>query len=136
MEYYNERVLFRISKTLGKLLKIDHNTATTTCGKYARICIQVDFAEPLIPNYTLQDKVYRVEYECIHSFCFKCGRMGHHGAICPIQVTENIGQTETSKETTVSVTNSNVGEQIKQIRITENSKSDRIDKGMGYGDLG
>ncbi|XP_028120747.1 uncharacterized protein LOC114318079 [Camellia sinensis] len=35
IEYYNEKVLYHISKALGKLLKIDISTAVAARGKYA-----------------------------------------------------------------------------------------------------
>ncbi|KAL7173639.1 hypothetical protein ACSBR2_032988 [Camellia fascicularis] len=47
IEYYNENVLFHIAKTMGKPLKIDLNTVTTTRGKYARVCIKMDLKKPL-----------------------------------------------------------------------------------------
>ncbi|KAL7173820.1 hypothetical protein ACSBR2_033142 [Camellia fascicularis] len=48
IEYYDEKMLFHIAKTIGKPLKIDLNTTTSSRGKYARVCIEMDLNKPLI----------------------------------------------------------------------------------------
>lgn len=73
IEYYDEKSLFQIAKRLGKPQKTDITTATSTKGKYARVCVEVDLSKPLIPAY---------EYEFLHSVCFKCGTVGHISDLC------------------------------------------------------
>lgn len=67
--------LFHIAKRLGRPIKIDYNTATSTRGKYARVCVEVDLAKPLVPAYLLVGKKYMVEYEFLHYLCFSCGNV-------------------------------------------------------------
>ncbi|KAL7173822.1 hypothetical protein ACSBR2_033144 [Camellia fascicularis] len=53
IKYYDEKVLFHISKTMGKPLKIDLNTTTSSRGKYARVCIEMDLNKPLISFFAI-----------------------------------------------------------------------------------
>ncbi|KAI7982784.1 Uncharacterized protein LOK49_LG15G01612 [Camellia lanceoleosa] len=82
IEYYNEKVLFHIAKTLGKPLKIDLNTVTTTRGKYARVCIEMDLKKPPISQFSIGKYNYNIEYEHLHMFCFNCDRVGHRKEWC------------------------------------------------------
>ncbi|XP_028053714.1 uncharacterized protein LOC114258058 [Camellia sinensis] len=82
IEYYHDKVLFAIAKTIGKPLKIDWTTAMVTRGKFARICVEMDLTKPLIPKFVLEDKCYSIEYESLHSFCFLCGRIDHRREAC------------------------------------------------------
>lgn len=82
IEYYGEKPLFHIAKRLGRPIKIDYNTATSTRGKYARVCVEVDLAKPLVPAYLLVGKKYMVEYEFLHYLCFSCGNVGHRSELC------------------------------------------------------
>ncbi|KAI7983905.1 hypothetical protein LOK49_LG15G00480 [Camellia lanceoleosa] len=57
IEYYQDKVLFAIAKSLGKPLKIDWTTAMATRGKFARICIEMDLSKPLKPKFILEGRV-------------------------------------------------------------------------------
>ncbi|KAI7993248.1 hypothetical protein LOK49_LG11G01583 [Camellia lanceoleosa] len=83
IEYYDEKVLYQISKVLGTPLKIDINTAMTARGKYARVCVEMDLRKPLISHLTIGRYHYVVEYEHLHTLCFSCGRVGHRKDKCP-----------------------------------------------------
>lgn len=82
IEYYSEKVIFHIAKALGKPLKIDLNTATSTRGKYARVCIEMDLKKPLLSCFAIGKYNYLIEYEHLHNFCFNCGRVGHRREWC------------------------------------------------------
>lgn len=81
-EYYDAKALERIAKRLGKPIKTDYNTATSTRGKYARVFVEVDLSQSLIPAYTIEGKSYNVEYEFIHNLCLNCGKVGHRSELC------------------------------------------------------
>ncbi|KAI7988230.1 Uncharacterized protein LOK49_LG13G01141 [Camellia lanceoleosa] len=82
IEYYDEKVLFHIAKTMGKPLKINLNTATSSRGKYARVCIEMDLKKPLISLFAIGKYTYSIEYEHLHTFCFTCSRVGHRRKWC------------------------------------------------------
>ena len=82
IEYFELKPMFRIAQMLGKPLKVDFNTAMSKRGKYARVCVQVDLAKPLVPAYMLAGKKYNAVYEFIHQLCFKCGKVGHRVELC------------------------------------------------------
>ena len=74
--------MYRIAKKLRNPIKVDFNTTTSSRGKYARVCVQIDLAKPLIPGYKLAEKKYNAVYEFIHQLCYKCGKMGHITDLC------------------------------------------------------
>lgn len=82
IEYYDEKSLFQIAKRLGRPRKTNITIISSIRGKYARICVAMDLSKPLIPAFTLEKKQYRVEYEFLHSPCFKCGKVGHRVELC------------------------------------------------------
>ena len=79
IEYFNEVVFYKIGIFFRKPIKIDYNTTTSSRAKNAKVCIVTDLAKHLIPDFTLQGEIFIMEYEYIHQFCFKCGRVGHNG---------------------------------------------------------
>lgn len=83
IEWFDENTLFQIGSKVGKPLKTEFNSASSTRGKYARICIEVDLAKPLIPSYKLEGRKYRFEYEFLPFFVFYCGGVGHRKDYCP-----------------------------------------------------
>lgn len=48
IEYYEPTVLRDLGQIIGPVLRIDTRTASESRGRYARICVQVNFANPLI----------------------------------------------------------------------------------------
>lgn len=77
IEYYGTKPIYRIGKLLGKPHKTDYNTATSSRGKYARVCVQNVLAKPTYTGLYDNRKKYNVVYEFIHQLCFKCGKVGH-----------------------------------------------------------
>lgn len=70
IEWFDENTLFQIGSKVGKPLKTEFNSASSTRGKYARICVEVEFAKPLIPSCNLEGRKYRFEYEFLPFLCF------------------------------------------------------------------
>ncbi|CAL5415479.1 unnamed protein product [Camellia sinensis] len=63
IEYYNEKVLFHIAKVIGRPLKVDLNTAMSTRGRYARVCVEIDLMKPLVSRFAIGKYTYIIEYE-------------------------------------------------------------------------
>ncbi|KAI8031372.1 Uncharacterized protein LOK49_LG01G03785 [Camellia lanceoleosa] len=85
IEYYNEKVLYHIAKVIGKPLKVDLNTAMSTRGRYARVCVEVDLTKPLVSRFAIGKYLYIIEYEHLHYFCFACGKIGHRKEYCSLK---------------------------------------------------
>lgn len=83
VECFKENLLMAVSNTIGKAVKVDLATQDATRGKYARACVEVNLAQPLLPSVTLYGRQQLVEYEGLHLICFHCGRYGHRAEGCP-----------------------------------------------------
>ena len=77
IEFYDIEFLKEIGSAIGPILRIDSYTATGSCGRYARLCIQIDLDKPLIKSIRIGRLVQQVKYEGISSLCFCCGGLGH-----------------------------------------------------------
>ncbi|GKV23277.1 hypothetical protein SLEP1_g33025 [Rubroshorea leprosula] len=86
IEYYDVKILERIGKLLGTPLRIDAHTASQSRGQYARICIQVDLDEPLVPYVRIGTHVQKVLYEGPVALCFSCGCVEHKETSGPLKV--------------------------------------------------
>lgn len=85
IEYFREEVLMNIGKAIGKPLRIDANTSLALRAKFARICVEVDLAKPLIPKILIDGVVQRIEYESIFTISFHCGVVGHRVENCLVK---------------------------------------------------
>ncbi|CAN1286306.1 hypothetical protein LINPERPRIM_LOCUS19256 [Linum perenne] len=83
LEYFDASVLTTIGNKIGKTIRIDYTTLQGNRGNFARICVEVDLAKPLVSKYRLRRRVRRVEYEGLHVICFSCGCYGHQQENCP-----------------------------------------------------
>ncbi|KAJ1418543.1 Zinc finger, CCHC-type [Sesbania bispinosa] len=98
MEFYDREILGKIGNVLGKTMRVDSNTlkprdgywgqTTTERGKFARLCVEINLQKPLIPQFRLMGRTYKVEYEGLFMVCFACGRYGHRHDSCPEQKME------------------------------------------------
>ncbi|XP_074306482.1 uncharacterized protein LOC141641732 [Silene latifolia] len=82
VEYFNETFLRKIGSKIGKVIRIDKNTAAVECGQFTRMSVEVDISMPLLSKFLLYGKVYTIQYEGLKMICFKCGRVGHNSESC------------------------------------------------------
>ncbi|CAN1837966.1 hypothetical protein LINPERHAP1_LOCUS35277 [Linum perenne] len=82
LEYYSDGGLFSLAACVGKPLQIDSQTLLATRGKFARVCVELNLDEPLMPVVGIEGKWYKVEYEGISNICLSCGCAGHTSDIC------------------------------------------------------
>ncbi|CAL1359482.1 unnamed protein product [Linum trigynum] len=83
LAYFDEDILTDIWNMLGRVEKIDYNTANGFRGNYARICVEIDLRKKLVSKYRIKRRVRRVEYEGLHIVCYDCGMYGHLAEACP-----------------------------------------------------
>lgn len=83
LELYDEEVLYAIGNTVGCTVHIDGTTLAATREKYARICIEVDLAQPLLPFIIILGSLHNIEYEGLFMICFDYGKYGYKVADCP-----------------------------------------------------
>lgn len=62
---------------MGTLLKIDTCTASTTRGRYARLCVQVPLDQPLQHHVYIGCHKQAIHYKGFNLLCTPCGRLGH-----------------------------------------------------------
>ncbi|KAF3970060.1 hypothetical protein CMV_006197 [Castanea mollissima] len=72
-----------IGKAIGPILRIDTHTTSKTRGHFARLCVQVNFDDPIVKLVKVGGIDQSVQYEGISSLCFSCGRVGHKSGNCP-----------------------------------------------------
>ena len=82
MEYYDKEALFTIAEKVGRPIKVDYATDNAARGRYARVCIEVDLAVPLVTKVWVGKAWQAVEYENLSLVCFECGKIGHRRDIC------------------------------------------------------
>ncbi|KAI9072668.1 hypothetical protein K1719_045369 [Acacia pycnantha] len=87
-EFYNVESLRRIGNMIGKMIKVDRATSIYDKGGFARICVEIDLKQPLIPSYTVFGEERPIIYEGLHQVCFQCGRYGHSKDNCPMKKVE------------------------------------------------
>ncbi|GKV28433.1 hypothetical protein SLEP1_g37492 [Rubroshorea leprosula] len=81
-DYYDPITLQKIGNKIGSLLRVDAHTAHHTRGQYARVCVQIDIAQPVAKYIRIGRKKQRVIYEGVSALCFHCGRIGHRNNQC------------------------------------------------------
>ncbi|KAI9075696.1 hypothetical protein K1719_042312 [Acacia pycnantha] len=83
-EFYNVESLRRIGNMIGKMIKVDRSTSIYDKGGFARICVEIDLKQPLLPTYLVFGEERPIVYEGLHHVCFSCGKYGHQKVDCPL----------------------------------------------------
>ncbi|CAN1848774.1 hypothetical protein LINPERHAP1_LOCUS39061 [Linum perenne] len=81
--YYHPEILSALGNLIGRCVRVDFSTQNADRGKFARLAIEIDLNEPLIPGIKLDGAWQKVEYENIPMLCFDCGKVGHESESCP-----------------------------------------------------
>lgn len=83
---YDESILLALASTVGKPIKVDHNTLDVQRGRFARVCVEVDLNKPVVGKVWMKNFWYKVEYKGLHQICFTCGCYGHLARDCKTEV--------------------------------------------------
>lgn len=81
-ELLDEEILESMENMLGKTVHMDPLSFTCLRCKFARVCVEMDLAAPLLPSLTVLELAQKVEYEGLHLICFKCEKYDHHIEDC------------------------------------------------------
>lgn len=84
MELYGSSVVERMGNLIGKAVRIDPHTKESIRGRYARVHVEIDLHQPLIPYVWVEDRLQVVEYEGLDLICFSCGGYGHRMEGCMV----------------------------------------------------
>lgn len=82
-ELLDEEMLTFMGYMLGRTVKVDPMSLTGLRCRFARVCVEINLDEPLLPSLTVLDLAQKVEYEGLHMICFKCGKFGQQVDDCP-----------------------------------------------------
>nr|KYP38810.1 Transposon TX1 uncharacterized [Cajanus cajan] len=80
IELFNDRFLWRVGSKLGTMLKIDKLTSIQSRGRFARICVEIDLQKKLVSQINVLGHILKLEYEGLHSICFKQQENSHDQA--------------------------------------------------------
>lgn len=94
LECFTEKILMAVAKSIGRPVRVDGTTREAERGKYAKICVEVDLARPLVPSVCLDGNRQPVEYEGLYQICFRCGQYGHRAETCPVSSVVTSGAAE------------------------------------------
>nr|KYP69677.1 hypothetical protein KK1_008877 [Cajanus cajan] len=84
IELYNDCFHWRAKSKPRTMLKIDKLTSNHSRGKFARICMEVNLNRKLVSMINVMGHIIKLEYEGLHSICFKCGKYGHRQEHCGV----------------------------------------------------
>ncbi|KAI9100936.1 hypothetical protein K1719_024060 [Acacia pycnantha] len=99
-EFYNVESLRRIGNMVGRMIKLDRSTSVYDKGGFARMCVEIDLQQPLLPTYKVFGEERPIVYEGLHQVCFSCGKYGHSKDACPLMLRKDEeGLTENHKDT-------------------------------------
>ncbi|XP_058727196.1 uncharacterized protein LOC131598631 [Vicia villosa] len=63
IEYYDPRALTVFGNRIGRTIKVDKTTIKQERGKYARICVTVNLAKPLLAMFDINGSYYKIEFK-------------------------------------------------------------------------
>ncbi|KAI9094746.1 hypothetical protein K1719_026552 [Acacia pycnantha] len=103
----------------------DRATSIYDKGGFARLCVEIDLKQLLIPSYTVFGEERTIIYEGLHHVCFQCGRYGHSKESCPMKQVE--GKLNTQKPIEPEIMGSGGEQTMTGTEVA--SGSDKVQKG-------
>ncbi|CAN1190189.1 hypothetical protein LINPERHAP2_LOCUS40336 [Linum perenne] len=73
-------------------------------GRYVRVCVEVEFSNPLLGKYMVENQTFYVEYEGLEKICFSCDLYGHNIDGCSSSVQPQTEPVEEPRDTTADST--------------------------------
>lgn len=94
---FHKAALVEIVNSIGKPLKVDHETEVQSRPAYARICVEMNVLHPrpdsvaiVMGEYCIEQKVI---YENVPRYCVNCRHKGHDSKNCRWYAQEKFGKT-------------------------------------------
>lgn len=116
--YYDESVLWVLASMVGTPVKVDLHTLNVARGRFTRMCVEIDLAQPVVGRVGINGEWYHVQYEGLHIICTQCDCYGHLQKYCTPQ-----GETQPTT-TMMNVGNADGGiDKEHEVVQTENSQS-------------
>ncbi|CAN1149571.1 hypothetical protein LINPERHAP2_LOCUS17092 [Linum perenne] len=83
IHFFNHTTVNKIGNHIDRTIQMDLATSEGARARYARVCVEVDLAKPLLGKYMIGERVFFVEYESLENVCHTCGLYGHKADSCP-----------------------------------------------------
>ncbi|XP_026384002.1 uncharacterized protein LOC113279524 [Papaver somniferum] len=105
LEFWKEKILFKICKEIGTPIKIDAATEKCESGYYANVLVEMDFAQPIPSKIWIGTKYggffQDISTQILPKYCHYCKIIGHVTADCRIsQSKSNAASSESQKNKT------------------------------------
>lgn len=87
--FISEKILRSIGSSMGQVIKLDPTTFDGAWKQYVRIRILINISKPLKRRLKLKREgdsrsCINFKYECLGTFCFVCGILGHSEGDCSV----------------------------------------------------
>lgn len=83
---FHKSALVEIVSSIGKPLKVDHETETQSRSAYAKICVEMNVPDPKLASVAIVMGDTCIEhkliYENIPRYCVNCSHLGHDIKVC------------------------------------------------------
>ncbi|KAG8377833.1 hypothetical protein BUALT_Bualt08G0074700 [Buddleja alternifolia] len=84
--WFHRQFLYHVASLIGKPLKLDEATTEIANPMFARMCVEINVLDKLVPNVPIQidgkTRFFKVTYEGIPAYCKICHHRGHTMAAC------------------------------------------------------
>ena len=84
MMYFHDKATRTIAAMVGRPIKVDLVTKTMERGHFARVCVKIDLAQPVVDQVWMCDHQHAIELESLHLICSTCGCFGHVAKNCVV----------------------------------------------------